>query len=87
MVEALVDLHTGESEAELTAVVREFVYRLTGKQTIYQMIELSRQITLRGGTPLDPIVYKKRYLHLPVKNGSRKQHRKEKGFHGRAHSA
>jgi phosphoglycolate phosphatase-like HAD superfamily hydrolase len=64
MVEALVDLHTGESEAELTAVVREFVYRLTGKQTIYQMIELSRQITLRGGTPLDPIVYKKRYLHL-----------------------
>jgi phosphoglycolate phosphatase-like HAD superfamily hydrolase len=64
MVEALAELHTGESEAELTAVVRDFVDRLTGKQTVYQMIELSRQITLRGGTPADPIVYKKRYLDL-----------------------
>jgi phosphoglycolate phosphatase-like HAD superfamily hydrolase len=64
MVEALADLHTGESDAELTAVVRDFVDRLTGKQTVYQMIELSRQITLRGGTPYDPIVYKKRYLDL-----------------------
>ena len=64
MVEALANLRTGESEAELTAVVRDFVDRLTGKQTVYQMIELSRQITLRGGTPQDPIAYKKRYLDL-----------------------
>jgi len=64
MVEALANLHTGESEAELTAVVRDFVDRLTGKQTVYQMIELSRQIALRGGAPHDPIVYKKRYLDL-----------------------
>ena len=64
MVEELAGLHTGESEAELTAVVRDFVDRLTGKQTVYQMIELSRQITLRGGTPQDAIVYKKRYLDL-----------------------
>ena len=64
MVEALADLHTGEAEADLTAVVRDFVDRLTGKQTVYQMIELSRQITHSGGTPQDPIVYKKRYLDL-----------------------
>lgn len=64
MVEILADLHTGESQAELTAVVRDFVDRLTGRQTVYQMIELGRQITLRGGTPQDPVVYKKRYLDL-----------------------
>jgi phosphoglycolate phosphatase len=64
MVEALIDLKTGESEAELTGVVRDFVDRLTGKQTVYQMIELSRQIEQRGGTPKDPLEYKRRYLHL-----------------------
>jgi len=37
MVEILMELKTGETEEELTAVVREFVDRLTGKQTIYQM--------------------------------------------------
>ena len=62
MVEVLLGLKTGEAEEELTAVVREFVYRLTGKQTIYQMIELARQVELRGGKPEDPLVYKYRYL-------------------------
>lgn len=62
MVEVLSSLHTGESEEELTAIVSEFVYRLTGKQTIYQMIELARQVELRGGTPEEPLVYKYRYL-------------------------
>jgi phosphoglycolate phosphatase len=64
MVEALTDLKTGESEAELMGVVRDFVDRLTGKQTVYQMIELSRQIEQRGGTPKDPLEYQRRYLHL-----------------------
>ncbi|HAX41252.1 MAG TPA: HAD family hydrolase [Bryobacteraceae bacterium] len=64
MVEALVELKTGESEEALTAVVKEFVGRLTGKQTIYQMIELCDQIKARGGTPADPLVYKHRYLDL-----------------------
>lgn len=62
MVELLLDLNTGESEAELTAVVEEFVGRLTGKQTIYQMIELAENIGKRGGTAHDPLVYKKMYL-------------------------
>jgi phosphoglycolate phosphatase len=64
MVEALLETNSGESEAELTEVVREFVGRLTGRQTIYQMIELADNITNRGGTPLDPIEYKHRYLEL-----------------------
>ncbi len=63
MVEILQELDTGESEQELTAVVTEFVDRLTGRQTIYQMIELCRQIEERGGTPRDPLEYKRLYLH------------------------
>jgi len=31
---------------------------------MYQMIELADQIRLRGGQPLDPLVYKKTYLDL-----------------------
>ena len=64
MVEELALLKSGESELQLESVVREFVDRLTGKQTIYQMIELARQVELRGGTPKDPLVYKHRYLDL-----------------------
>jgi phosphoglycolate phosphatase-like HAD superfamily hydrolase len=62
MVEILAELKTGESEAELRAVVEEFVGRLTGKQTVYQMIELAENITRRGGQPQDPLVYKHMYL-------------------------
>jgi len=62
MVEILLDLKTGESEQSLHALVEDFVARLTGQQTIYQMIEFARQIELRGGTPLDPLRYKKMYL-------------------------
>jgi phosphoglycolate phosphatase len=62
MVEILLELKTGESEEELRALVEDYVARLTGQQTIYQMIELARQVELRGGKPLDPLVYKKMYL-------------------------
>jgi phosphoglycolate phosphatase len=64
MVEILAETKTGESEAELTAIVREFVGRLTGKQTMYQMVELAEQVSKRGGKPPDPLEYKKLYLHL-----------------------
>jgi phosphoglycolate phosphatase len=62
MVEILLDLNTGESEPALTAIVTEFVDRLTGKQTIYQMIELAQQIAQRGGQPDEPLAYKHEYL-------------------------
>jgi phosphoglycolate phosphatase-like HAD superfamily hydrolase len=64
MVELLAKTGSGETEAELTAVVEEFVGRLTGKQTIYQMIELAENIGKRGQKPEDPLVYKKMYLEL-----------------------
>lgn len=64
MVEILGACRTGESEAELTAIVREFVSRLTGKQTMYQMIALAEHVQQRGGTPPDPLEYKNLYLKL-----------------------
>jgi len=62
MVEVLAELKTGESEDDLRLVVEDFVWRLTGQETVYQMIELAGQVKQRGGTPLDPLVYKRRYL-------------------------
>jgi phosphoglycolate phosphatase len=62
MVEILLDLKTGESEAELTSIVQDFVWRLTGKETIYQMMEFADHVTRRGGQALDPLEYKKQYL-------------------------
>ncbi len=61
MVDLLAATGTKESKEELHALVDEFVARLTGEQTIYQMIELARQIELRGGKPLEPLAYKKMY--------------------------
>jgi phosphoglycolate phosphatase len=43
-------------------VVEDFIWRLTGKQTMYQMIAFAEEIVKRGGTPLDPLAYKKMYL-------------------------
>jgi len=64
MVEILAETRSGETEAQLTEIVREFVGRLTGKQTMYQMVELAENVSKRGGTPADPLEYKKLYLDL-----------------------
>src|SRR5271170_2678638 len=64
MVEILADLKTGESDEQLRALVEEFVWRLTGKETIYQMIAFAEAMEARGGKPLEPLVYKKMYLDL-----------------------
>lgn len=64
MVEILLELKTGEPEEEIRTIVRDWVDRFTGKQTIYQMIELAYQVELRGGRPEDPLCYKRRYLDL-----------------------
>jgi phosphoglycolate phosphatase len=64
MVEILADLKTGESDDQLRALVEEFVWRLTGKETIYQMIAFAEAVEARGGKPLEPLAYKKMYLDL-----------------------
>jgi phosphoglycolate phosphatase len=61
MVEILAELKTGESEADLQVLVKDYVARLTGKQTIYQMMELAGQVKSRGGQPLEALAYKKMY--------------------------
>lgn len=62
MVEFLRETGTSESDDQLRTVADDFVGRLTGKDTIYQMIELAEQIRLRGGTPREPLEYKNVYL-------------------------
>src|SRR5262245_14958316 len=64
MVDVLRETGTAEDTATLTAAVEEFVMRLNGRQTIYQMIQLADEVHKRGGTPLEPLAYKHRYHAL-----------------------
>jgi phosphoglycolate phosphatase-like HAD superfamily hydrolase len=61
MVEELMGTPEHEEEAEIAAVVREYVDRLTGRQTIYQMIQLAEELRKRGGEPREPLAYKQIY--------------------------
>jgi len=83
MVEILADLKTGESEEDLRALVDDFVARLTGEQTIYQMIELTEQVEKRGGNPLAPLEYKSIYNDRLMQ---KIQHRREELCQGRVSS-
>ncbi|MCI0746257.1 MAG: HAD hydrolase-like protein [Verrucomicrobia subdivision 3 bacterium] len=51
----------GETEAERRRLAYDDIMRLNGKQTIYQMIQLAERIKERGGSPRDPIWYKREY--------------------------
>ena len=51
-----------ESPEDVERITRDYVDRITGKQTIYQCIRLAEEVKSRGGTPLDPLLYKKEYL-------------------------
>ncbi len=64
MVEVLRETGTPESEKDLTAAVEEFVMRLNGRQTIYQMIHLADEVRKRGGQARQPLEYKHRYHDL-----------------------
>ncbi|MCA9144639.1 MAG: HAD family hydrolase [Planctomycetaceae bacterium] len=64
MVEILAETGTQETRDQLHTCVDEFVMRLNGKQTIYQMIQLAEEVTKRGGVALDPLTYKHRYHDL-----------------------
>ena len=60
--EVVKETGTTESDAEIYELVREFVDRLTGKQTIYQCMALDDAVVARGGPKRDPGDYKKEYL-------------------------
>jgi len=62
----------GEMEAARRQLLYDDIMRLNGKQTIYQMIQLAERIRERGGTPQDPLWYKREYLRrLDERIGSR----------------
>ena len=52
----------GETDEARREICHEDIMRLNGKQTIYQMIQLAERIKERGGTPRDPLWYKREYL-------------------------
>src|SRR6266496_5918382 len=64
MVAVLKETGTSEAEPTLARHVEDFVMRLNGRQTIYQMIQLAEEVKQRGGRPLEPLVYKHRYHGL-----------------------
>jgi phosphoglycolate phosphatase-like HAD superfamily hydrolase len=64
MVDTLRQAGAREPDAVLAGQVEEFVMRLNGRQTIYQMIQLADEVRKRGGTPLEPLQYKHRYHDL-----------------------
>lgn len=61
-VEELLATPRHESEEAIREVVREFVTRLTGKQTIYQCFALADEVAKRGGKPREALEYKHEYL-------------------------
>jgi beta-phosphoglucomutase-like phosphatase (HAD superfamily) len=64
MVDVLAETGSGETREQLAVHVEEFVMRLNGKQTIYQMMQLADEVTSRGATPKAPLEYKNRYHDL-----------------------
>src|SRR5262245_14496894 len=64
MVAVLRETGTSEDEPALAKHVENFVMRLNGRQTIYQMIQLAEEVKQRGGKPLEPLAYKHRYHDL-----------------------
>lgn len=72
-VEVLKETGTDESDEALLTIVTDFVDTLTGKQTIYQCIQLDEEVVKRGGPRRDPLVYKHEYLRrLELRIESRK---------------
>ncbi|OGD21373.1 MAG: haloacid dehalogenase [Candidatus Aminicenantes bacterium RBG_16_63_16] len=61
MTEEILATGTKESPEDISRHCHEFVMRLNGKQTIYQMIGLAGEIRERGGQPQDPLFYKEEY--------------------------
>ncbi len=63
-----------ENDDDLKRLVYDDIMRLNGKQTIFQMIQLTERIRERGGNPREPLWYKHEYLRrLDRRIGNRVQ--------------
>jgi phosphoglycolate phosphatase-like HAD superfamily hydrolase len=62
MFEEMLPRLGGETDGQVTRLLYDDIMRLNGKQTIYQMIQFAERVKERGGTPQEPLWYKKEYL-------------------------
>jgi phosphoglycolate phosphatase-like HAD superfamily hydrolase len=70
-VEELARLPQSPPPGELRDLCREYITRLTGEQTIYQMLHLEEEVRRRGGAPRPAAEYKQEYLrrlHLQIRH-------------------
>ncbi len=81
MTEEILAVGTEETPEQIRRCCFEFVMRLNGKQTIYQMIRLAEEIRARGGQPGDPLTYKQKYHDRLMK---KIRHRRDSLRSGRA---
>jgi phosphoglycolate phosphatase len=79
MVAELRRTNTTETSEQLTTVVEDFVMRLNGRQTIYQMIQLADEVRRRGGAPHEPLAYKHRYHELLMERIQSRLHALQSG--------
>ena len=70
-IEVLLQTPKAEDHNTIEETVTTFVDRLTGKQTIFQCIQLDDEVVKRGGAKADPGAYKAEYLRrlgIRIKN-------------------
>lgn len=63
-VTVLGSAETAETPEQLGRICREFITRLTGRQTIYQMLRLEEEMRKRGADCSPAAEYKRQYLAL-----------------------
>jgi phosphoglycolate phosphatase len=60
-VEVLMGTSDTKRPEDILQWVQDLIDLTSGKQTIYQCIELANEVAKRGGSPLDPLAYKQEY--------------------------
>lgn len=61
MTQWLAECPQAEDRQALEQLVKDYVARSTGIQTVFQMIWLADEVRRRGGKPLEPLTYKSIY--------------------------
>ena len=65
-IEVLSEVASPEEMDDIPRIVRDFVDILTGKQTIFQCMQLTEEVVKRGGAYVEPMEYKREYFRKPV---------------------
>jgi phosphoglycolate phosphatase-like HAD superfamily hydrolase len=62
MFEEMLPPSSDDEPAKVRAMLLDDITKLTGRQTIYQMMKFAERVAERGGEALDPLDYKHEYL-------------------------